>query len=55
MLAGVNSYYACVKYEKLILFCFTCGKLRHGESFSLIRVRLEPGWDATLQATMRGG
>ncbi|MBA0687100.1 hypothetical protein Goari_014663, partial [Gossypium aridum] len=53
-------YYARFQYEKLILFCFICGKLGHRESFCSIRARVDPEkivfeWDITLRTSTREG
>ncbi|KAH1090506.1 hypothetical protein J1N35_017763 [Gossypium stocksii] len=53
-----RTVYARFQYEKLSLFCFICGKLGHGESFCLIRTRIDPskiifGWDISLRAVGR--
>ncbi|MBA0779569.1 hypothetical protein Gotri_003815 [Gossypium trilobum] len=42
VLLGEKMYYARFQYEKLNLFYFICGKLRHGESFCPVRVRVDP-------------
>ncbi|KAK5774548.1 hypothetical protein PVK06_042403 [Gossypium arboreum] len=47
--------YVNFKYERLTLFCFFCGKLRHSDSFCQGRMALgvevvEMGWDLTLKA-----
>ncbi|MFQ6651734.1 hypothetical protein Gotur_023940 [Gossypium turneri] len=57
---GDQPYYARFQYEKLNLFCFTYGKLGHGESFCPVRLRVDPskivfGWDTALRATIKGG
>lgn len=46
--------------KKLSLFCFLCGKLRHGEGFCPIKLTLQLqevnfGWDISLRATPRRG
>ncbi|MBA0749250.1 hypothetical protein Gogos_003199, partial [Gossypium gossypioides] len=48
------------QYEKLSMFCFIYGKLGHGESFYLVRVRVDSSqivfrWDITLQTPTRKG
>ncbi|MBA0819801.1 hypothetical protein Gohar_025732 [Gossypium harknessii] len=48
------------RISSLSLFCFTYGKLGHGESFCPVRLRVDPskivfGWDTALQATIKGG
>ncbi|KAG8491825.1 hypothetical protein CXB51_015099 [Gossypium anomalum] len=50
--------YVHFKYEKLSMFCFICGKLRHGESFCPFRLKIEPSkisyrWDLSLRAVTR--
>ncbi|MBA0771799.1 hypothetical protein Gotri_007272 [Gossypium trilobum] len=54
---GTQTYvsFAC---EKLTLFCFVCGILRHGESFCPVRILQEKqdfilGWDISLRAPTR--
>lgn len=58
MIAESKFSYANFKYEKLTLFCFLCGCLRHGENFCLVRLRIgaqemEFGWDLSLRAQAR--
>ncbi|MBA0561225.1 hypothetical protein Golob_018074 [Gossypium lobatum] len=55
---GRKMYYARFQYEKLILFCFICGKLGHEESFCSIRARIDLEkivfeWDITLRTSTR--
>ncbi|XP_016747968.1 uncharacterized protein [Gossypium hirsutum] len=47
--------YARFQYEKLSLFCFIYNRLGHGESFCLLRTKIDPsriifGWDISLRA-----
>ncbi|MBA0654479.1 hypothetical protein Goklo_021481 [Gossypium klotzschianum] len=56
-LTSGSKKYMRVRYEKLSLFCFICGKLGHGESFCPLRLRIEPskivfGWDLSLRAVV---
>lgn len=50
-----KSTYATFQYERLSLFCFMCGRIRHGESFCLLRLMTRThvtkmGWDLSLRA-----
>ncbi|MBA0734094.1 hypothetical protein Gogos_018042 [Gossypium gossypioides] len=52
------SAYTRIKYEKLSLFCFLCGKLGHGESFCPLRATIPKQdvvfqWDLSLHAPPR--
>lgn len=52
------NYVLCEIFIKLMLFCFICGKLGHGESFYLARILqdnqdLTFGWDISLKAPLR--
>ncbi|KAK5804079.1 hypothetical protein PVK06_031728 [Gossypium arboreum] len=52
--------YVLFQYEKLPLFCFLYGRLRHGENFCPIRLilsdqQVEFGWNISLKATPRRG
>ncbi|KAG8474889.1 hypothetical protein CXB51_031573 [Gossypium anomalum] len=58
VLGASRTVYARFKYEKLSLFCFLYGKLGHGESFCLDKVRIDLakiifGWDISLRALVR--
>ncbi|KAH1046629.1 hypothetical protein J1N35_037413 [Gossypium stocksii] len=53
-----TTIYARFQYENLGLFYFICGKLRHGESFCPMRLRLDSskiifGWDISLRVAAR--
>ncbi|KAH1128991.1 hypothetical protein J1N35_000369 [Gossypium stocksii] len=50
--------YARFKYEKLSLFCFICGTVRHGKSYCPYHLRIDPskivyGWHLSLRAITR--
>ncbi|MBA0575182.1 hypothetical protein Golob_027393 [Gossypium lobatum] len=50
--------YARLKYEKLSLFCFICGKLGHGESYCPLWLTIDSskivfGWDLSLRTVVR--
>lgn len=58
LLEGGRESHAFFQYERLTLFCFLCGKLRHEERFCLIRktigiqeVQFE--WNSSLRALTR--
>ncbi|KAG8493539.1 hypothetical protein CXB51_011042 [Gossypium anomalum] len=58
---GLNKFtYALFQYERLLLFCFLCCRLGHGESFcqvclTLRNQQMEFGWDLSLRAAPRRG
>ncbi|MBA0594235.1 hypothetical protein Gorai_011147, partial [Gossypium raimondii] len=57
-LSNGESIYVRFEYEKLTLFCFLCGKLRHGKTFYPIRAHnpLQEyvfRWDISLRAQLR--
>ncbi|MBA0678431.1 hypothetical protein Goari_019780, partial [Gossypium aridum] len=54
---GIQNY-LCIRYEKLSLFYFICGKLGHGESYCPLRLSIDPskivfGWDLSIRAVAR--
>ncbi|MBA0756481.1 hypothetical protein Gogos_019805 [Gossypium gossypioides] len=57
MSSGIRSYVK-FKYERLLLFCFFCGRLGHNDSYCEARMMMgtdisEMGWDLTLRAPSR--
>ncbi|KAL4367491.1 hypothetical protein GQ457_05G032910 [Hibiscus cannabinus] len=55
-----RSVYARFQYEKMIIFCFICGRLGHGDSFCPLRLTMDPkdvvfGWDLSLRSLTRRG
>ncbi|KAK5836589.1 hypothetical protein PVK06_012383 [Gossypium arboreum] len=59
MFASENCTYVSFKYERLTIFCFYCGCLRHNDSFCHIRMSkgeeesVELGWDLSLRVQSR--
>ncbi|MBA0572210.1 hypothetical protein Golob_002567 [Gossypium lobatum] len=59
MFASEICTYVNFKYERLTMFCFYCGCLRHNDSFYHIRMSkgeeesVELGWDFSLRVQSR--